>query len=81
VLCELVAWAGTLRSTALLERGFVVRRAAHVAALALLGAAAAGVTLAAGSITSPNAFAAGIAGAAAVAGLVALVWSLGRRTA
>jgi hypothetical protein len=78
LLCELVAWAETLRSPAVVERAVVGRRVLHLAALAALAAAVSGVALAGGSISSANAFLAGLAGAAAVVALLALVRSLGR---
>ncbi len=78
LLAELVAWAGALRPPAVVDRAVVGRRAAHLCALTLLGAVAAGLTLAGSRVASPNAFAAGVAGAAAVAGLAALLWSVGR---
>jgi hypothetical protein len=80
LLCELLAWADTLRSPALVAPGLAVRRAANVLAATAVGAGAAALALAAGTVDAPNAFAAGVAGALAVAGLVAVVWSLGRRT-
>jgi hypothetical protein len=78
LLCELVAWAESLRSRALVDPAVVVRRIAQLSVVAMLAAGASGLTLAAGGITSPDAFAAGLAGAAAVAALLALVWWLGR---
>jgi hypothetical protein len=80
LLCELVAWAGTLRGGRV-ELAVLWRRSARLAAVALLGAVAACVTLAAGSVPSPNAFVAGVAAAAAVVGLSALVLLIGRRAA
>jgi hypothetical protein len=79
LVCELVAWADALRSPALVSPGLAVRRAANVVAATAAGAGAAALVLAAGGVDAPNAFAAGVAGALAVAGLVAVVWSLGRR--
>jgi hypothetical protein len=80
-LCELLAWADTLRSPARFDPAYATRRAANLLAATGAGAATAGLTLAAGSVESPNAFVAGVAGAAAVVGLVAVVWRLGRGTA
>jgi len=81
VLCELIAWADTLRSHALVAPAVVVRRAAALLVTAGVGAAAATLTAEAGDVDSPNAFVAGVAGAAAVALVVGLVWSIGRRPA
>jgi hypothetical protein len=80
LLCELVAWAGTLRGGRV-EWAVIARRALRLASVTLLGAVAAGVTLAAGSASPPSTFLAGLAAAAAVAGLVALVLAAGRRAA
>jgi hypothetical protein len=79
LLCELVEWAETLRSAALVAPAVAARRAANLFLATAVGAAAAALTVGAGDLSSPNAFVAGVAGAAAVAGLVAVVWSLGRR--
>jgi hypothetical protein len=81
LLCELIAWADTLRSRALVAPDVVGRRAGNMLLGVLAGGGAAGLAVAAGSIESPNAFVAGVAGAAAVAALVGVVWSLGRRHA
>jgi hypothetical protein len=78
LLCELLAWAETLRGGARVDRSALGRRVLHLAGVVLLGAAAAGVTLAGSGISAPNAFVAGVAGAAAVAALVGVVWALGR---
>jgi hypothetical protein len=79
LLCELVAWADTLRSRALVAPGLAARRAANLLAATAAGTGGAALVLVAGSADAPNAFAAGVAGALAVAGLLAVVWSLGRR--
>jgi hypothetical protein len=77
-LSELIAWAHALRSRALVEPSYAVRRAASLAVATAVGGAAAGLTVAAASISSPNTLVAGVAGAAAVVALAALVLRLGR---
>jgi hypothetical protein len=79
LLCELVAWADTLRAPTLVAPPLAVRRAANLLVATAVAAGAAALVLAAGKVDAPNAFAAGVTGALAVAGLVAVVWSLGRR--
>ena len=81
LVSELAAWAGTLRSGALVEPAVVARRVARLGALVVLGATASALTLAGSRISPPDAFIAGVAGAAAVAGLLAVVWTLGREAA
>jgi hypothetical protein len=80
LLCELLAWAATLRSDALVDRAALGRRAVHLVAAVLVGATASALTVAGHGISAPNAFVAGVAGAAAVAALLALVWALGRES-
>jgi hypothetical protein len=75
---ELLAWSDSLRGSARVAPGVVARRAGNLAAIVLLGAGAAALTVEAGRIDSPNAFVAGVAGAAAVAAVLGVVWSLGR---
>jgi hypothetical protein len=79
LLCELVAWARSLRSPALVDRAVVGRRVAGLVVLALFAAVASGLTVTGGSFSPPNAFVAGVGGAVAVAALLTLVWSLARR--
>jgi hypothetical protein len=81
VLCELIAWADSLRGPALVAPGVVGRRVLNLLLAAVVGAAAAALAVSAGSVEAPNAFVAGVAGAAAVAAIAAVVWSLGRRAA
>jgi hypothetical protein len=78
LLGELVAWADTLRGSARVDPGVVVRRAGNLAVALALGAGAAALTVGAGRIDAPNDFVAGGAGAAAVAAVLGVLWSLGR---
>lgn len=79
LLGELIAWADALRGGALVAPDVVARRVGNLAAVVLVGVAAAALTVEAGRIDAPNAFLAGVAGAAAVAAVLGVVWSLGRR--
>jgi len=81
LLGELIAWADALRGGARVAPGVVARRIGNLAAVVVVGAVAAALTVEAGRIDSPNAFVAGVAGAAAVAAVLGVVWSLGRRAA
>jgi hypothetical protein len=78
LLCELIAWADTLRSRALAAPAVVRGRAASLLFAVVAGGVAAGLAVGAGSVESPNAFVAGVAGAAAVAAIVGVVRSLGQ---
>jgi hypothetical protein len=76
LLCELVAWAETLRPPAVVERAIVVRRALRLCGLVVVAALSSTLVLLGASISSPDAFVAGVAGAIAAVTLIALARSL-----
>jgi hypothetical protein len=78
LLCELLAWAETLRAPApaLVERVVVIRRALHLGGLMMLAALSAALVVLGADISSPDAFVAGVAGAVAAVALFGLARSL-----